>query len=219
MISDLAVAAACRWPQPLFLWFLRKTTGTQITPRQLQLIARTVQSRPGCNLLIFGLGYDSVYWQRLNRAGHTLFLEDDDAWIGVVLSETPGLNVERVTYETRLRDWRELTSRTEDLILALPEAIAQRPWDVIVVDAPAGWSDDSPGRMQSIYTASRLCRPGGTVFVHDCERDAEAFWCDHVFGPALFEQEIPGPRKHGWLRQYRSASGDPNQSTPHRIKG
>jgi hypothetical protein len=51
---------------------------------------------------------------------------------------------------------------------------------VIVVDAPAGYANhfeltgrEAPGRMKSIYMASKLVNKGGFVFVHDCDREVE----------------------------------------------
>lgn len=204
MTSDLAVAAALRFPHPISFWLLRKATGTQITPRQLQTISRAIRGRPNCRLLVFGLGYDSVYWHRLNRDGSTLFLEDNDSWIDVIRARSPELNVTRVSYWTQQKDWRSLTESRDALALELPEAVSQQPWDVILVDAPAGWGDHTPGRMQSIFTAGLLCDPLGTVFVHDCEREAEAYWCDLVFTPDRLLEVVAGERKHGWLRQYRA---------------
>lgn len=213
MISDLAVAAARRFPHPISFWLLRKATGTQITPRQLQTISQAIRDQSACKLLVFGLGYDSVYWHRLNRDGSTLFLEDDDAWIDVVRARSPELAVARVSYWTQQKDWRSLAECKDRLALELPEAVRQQRWDVILVDAPAGWGDHTPGRMQSIYTAGLLCGPGGTVFVHDCEREAEAHWCDLVFTPDRLLRVVAGERKHGWLRQYRPLANDSEAST------
>jgi len=208
MVADVAAALASRYPLAVAFWWLRKATGTQITARQLQAITREVRSRAGCNLLVFGLGYDSVYWHRLNHRGHTLFLEDNDEWIESIRSRYAELAIERVNYWTRQRDWRTLNESGERLSLNLPDGIRQQRWDVILVDAPAGWHENTPGRTQSIYTAAELCDPDGTVFVHDCERAAEAFWCDLVFTPQRLLDQIEGKRKQGWLRQYRAVAPD-----------
>ena len=189
------------------LWFLRKSSGTQISARQLDQITRAIRRFPGCNFLVFGLGYDSTYWHRLNRNGLTVFLENNQEWIDRVSARVPGLNIEPVSYWTRQKDWKALSGRLDELVLDLPDELTRRPWDIVLVDGPEGWNDATPGRMQSICTAAALCRKGGIVFVHDCERAAEAFWCDHIFERELLEREIPGPRKQGWLRQYRSAGG------------
>jgi glucuronoxylan 4-O-methyltransferase len=208
MMSELIALVARHFSPPVLFWVLRKATGTQITVRQLRVITRAIVRKGRCNLLIFGLGHDSAYWNSLNRGGYTLFLEDDETWIGAVQARHPNLAIRPVSYWTKQRDWRVLADAGERLALELPDEITSRRWDVIIVDAPAGWSADSPGRFQSIYTAARLCDSAGTVFVHDCEREAEAFWCDLVLTPARLVTEIPGKRKQGWLRQYRASAAD-----------
>jgi rhamnogalacturonan II specific xylosyltransferase len=46
---------------------------------------RRVQETAGlCNLLIFGLGFDSVFWNDVNKLGSTVFLEDNQHWIDTV---------------------------------------------------------------------------------------------------------------------------------------
>jgi uncharacterized protein (TIGR01627 family) len=208
LISESVALVARRFTHPLLFWLLRKATGTQITVQQLRAITEAVVRKENCNLLVFGLGHDSAYWDRLNSGGHTLFLEDDEAWIGAVQAKHPSLAIRPVSYWTKQRDWQALADAGEQLSLELPDEITHRRWDVIIVDAPAGWSGDSPGRFQSIYTAARLCDSEGTVFVHDCEREAEAFWCDLVLKPERLVAEIPGKRKQGWLRQYRASAAD-----------
>ena len=59
------------------------------------------------------------------------------------------------------------------LALDLPPEIRETEWDVILIDGPAGYEDNSPGRMKSIYESSRLIRQGGSIFVHDQEREVE----------------------------------------------
>jgi len=58
-----------------------------------------------------------------------------------------------------------------------------------VVDGPAGYDNceeytgrEAPGRMKSIYMASKLVAQGGAVFVHDCERLAEQQYAERYLG-------------------------------------
>ena len=60
---------------------------------------------------------------------------------------------------------------------------------MIVVDGPAGHDDhekytgrEAPGRMKSIYMASRMVAPGGAVFVHDCDRLVEQQYANRYLG-------------------------------------
>eukprot|EP00976_Prorocentrum_cordatum_P022409 458345-Prorocentrum_minimum.AAC.6 len=76
-----------------------------------------------------------------------------------------------------------------DLLVTLPEEVANTHWDVILVDAPA------LVRYESIWTTKRLlegyctgydtCDTKGNVvhvLVHDCERLIEHVWSDALFG-------------------------------------
>jgi hypothetical protein len=57
-----------------------------------------------------------------------------------------------------------------------------------------------PGRMKSIYTASRLVAAGGHVFVHDCERPAEQAFAARYLGDDRLVVEVKG---RAILRGYR----------------
>jgi hypothetical protein len=87
--------------------------------------------------------------------------------------------------------------------MRLPSSVRDAPWDVILVDAPPGGLPSHPGRMQSIYEASRLVSLTGHVFVHDCHREVERVCTDRFLGPgmALIRDER--------LRHYRSAAERP----------
>lgn len=127
---------------------------------------------------VFGCGNDSQLWERLNSGGTTTFLEDDPDWASTVQSKLAASPVHLVTYGTRLSDWSRLLPRPEALEMDLPADVTGRKWDIILVDGPAGHKDDCPGRMKSIYAASRLVTPGGMIFLHDAERPAEAAYAD-----------------------------------------
>jgi SAM-dependent methyltransferase len=132
--------------------------------------------RPPMNLLVFGAGNDSIFWNKANRGGRTVFLEDEEAWFNRIQKKCPALEIYRVHYDTRVDEWQKLINHPEKLELKLPADIRETTWDTVLVDGPAGYAPDKPGRMKSIYEASRLVKPGGSVFVHDSEREAERVW-------------------------------------------
>jgi glucuronoxylan 4-O-methyltransferase len=74
----------------------------------------------------------------------------------------------------------------------LPVELGSRRWDVILVDGPAGYDDTQPGRMKSIYAASRLVAAGGRVFVHDCDRPAERAFTSRYLGDDRLFVEAKG---------------------------
>jgi glucuronoxylan 4-O-methyltransferase len=86
------------------------TTG--VTPQQskeeIMVTARVLSKRGPCNLLVFGLGHDSMMWAALNVGGKTMFLEEDATWIKETRKLHPSLRSVAVTYETRVSEAGEL---------------------------------------------------------------------------------------------------------------
>jgi hypothetical protein len=191
-------AASGRPPEPeaTFDRLLDAGSGMQLEVTELRPIVEAVQVRPGCRLLVFGCGHDSVFWEAVNGGGTTVFLEDDPAWADQVRPSLQRSTIHLVEYGTVLDDWPTLLHQPDRLGLDLPDEVTATPWDVILVDAPPGYPEhvrytgrEAPGRMKSIYTASRLVAPGGVVFVHDAERQIERIYADHYLGSdRLFER-------------------------------
>ncbi|MFN3746847.1 MAG: glycosyltransferase [Hyphomicrobiaceae bacterium] len=166
--------------------------GVQLEAAELRPIVSAIKERPGCSLLVFGCGRDSPFWEKVNRSGTTAFLEDNPEWAAQARARLTSATVHNIRYGTKLPQWRRLLNDPSQLGLDLPEEIRARKWDVILVDGPAGYSDSQPGRMKSIYTASRLVAPGGRVFVHDCERPAEQAFASRYLGDGRSYLEVKG---------------------------
>jgi len=161
-----------------YLESLRKKLGIQITSKQLQEIINTLEKKRPCNFLVFGLGNDTPLWNRVNKKGRTVFLENMKEWYDKVIEKNTKTEAYIVKYTTKRKNWKKLLKNKKKLFLKLPKEITEIKWDVILVDAPRGWRDDQPGRMQSIYMASKLIKKKGHIFVHDCWREVEAVYSD-----------------------------------------
>jgi uncharacterized protein (TIGR01627 family) len=173
--------------------------GVQLEAAELRPIATAITARPGCALLVFGCGRDSLFWEKINHGGTTAFLEDDPEWAADARAALATATVYSVRYDTKLTEWRLLLDSPSELAMDLPAEVGSRPWDVILVDGPTGHKDTEPGRMKSIYAASRLVAPGGRVFVHDCERPAEQAFVSRYLGDHRRFVEAKG---RGTLRGY-----------------
>lgn len=180
--------------------------GIQMQPPELETIVQAIRSRPGCSLLVFGCGNDSVFWEGVNRDGTTAFLEDDPAWAEKVRPRLKTGKVYLVKYGTKLSEWVSLLHASDRLELDLPELVSSKRWDVIVIDGPAGYDNhehyfgrEAPGRMKSIYMASKLVAPGGCVFVHDCERLVEQNYAAQYLGTSRLFVTVRG---HAVLQGY-----------------
>ena len=163
--------------------------GIQMELPELRAVIAAIRSRPGRSLLVFGCGNDSVLWEKVNGEGETAFLEDDADWADRIRPKLARARIYPVAYGTTLSEWRSLLKSPGRLELALPDSVGARRWDVILVDGPAGYGDYekygarvSPGRMKSIYMASKLVAPGGIVFVHDCDRAVERSYAARYLG-------------------------------------
>ena len=201
-----------RWPSHFTISVMRTLNGIQLSPEQLQLISTTIRGKAPCRLLVFGLGNDSVFLQNLNRGGITIFIEDDRGWFHKITTRSKGLTAFLVDYTTQRKDWRMLLEHPSLLSMSLPHDVENEEWDVILVDAPSGWDDQTPGRMVSIFLSSRLVKGSGDIFVHDCNREVEAVYCNSFLKNENLKTEIEAPV--GSLRHYHMA----NRSTwPHTL--
>lgn len=137
-----------------------------------------------CNFLVFGLGQDAFLWQEINKTGRTLFLEDDKDWIGQFSQSN--LEIVSVDYTTESKDHESIGFDEKILEMKLPDSIRETRWDIIMVDGPLGHNPPrpykGPGRMQSIFEASRLLKPGGICIVDDMGRLIERTYSLEYFG-------------------------------------
>ncbi|CAM0874916.1 unnamed protein product [Alopecurus aequalis] len=212
------------------------------TAAELAVTARLLASRAPCNVLVFGgLGPDSALWAALNHGGRTAFLEEDAASIAEASARHPGLGLEshHVAYQTTLADADELlglrgspdcASSPKDHSLSsdhfesspcklamrgLPAAFYETEWDVIIVDAPAGWVPEAPGRVGgAIYMAgmaARARRPGSgetDVMVHGVDRKVEDSFSRAFLCEGYIKEEV-GRLRHLAIPSHRGKEGTP----------
>lgn len=181
-LTQTGLTAYRQWPLSAFVPMIREGSGIILTTREINAIRSAVLDKAPCNFLVFGLGNDSPLWHLTNLSGKTVFVEDNPEWRERVVSQHPELDVAMTSYSTRRSEWEEYLDATDTLRMNLPEDISTVTWDVVLVDAPAGWKPEMPGRMQSIYETVRLTRPGSDVFIHDIDRTVEDVYSKRFFG-------------------------------------
>ena len=151
---------------------------------QYWCLGRYFLSKTGSKILVFGLGYDSFLWKRLNGNGKTIFLEDIDDWISQFRGS--GLDIRKIKYNTKVEDGAQYGFYDKILELNLDDDILNTKWDIILVDGPLGhqpprpWA--GPGRMSSLFMAHKLSCPGTTVIVDDYSRPIEKKYSTAYFG-------------------------------------
>ena len=148
----------------------------QIGSDQVNIIANAIRGRaPGCNLLVFGAGYDSALWEKINYDGYTLVVEHHPEWCRNMAQFA---NVKPISYpEISVRDSLPINIENMEKY-DVPRILKEKSWDVIIVDSPPGYTDTDPGRSFSIYWASRISGAHTHIFVDDYERPVEKCYAD-----------------------------------------
>lgn len=182
---------------------------SNITPQQTKeemMVTVNILSRRGpCNFLVYGLGFDSPLWQALNYGGRTVFLEEDPSWIAQMMEAHPTLETYAVNYTTTLSEADDLLAYVQEhrdicmpvemnllkskcklVLKSLPEHLYGVKWDVIMIDAPRGYSPEFPGRMTAIYTSALMARAALRdqsidILLHDVDRPVESTFSTEFF--------------------------------------
>jgi hypothetical protein len=200
-LAQMVTKLAGRTGWVFLVKFMRRLTGTQVTVEQMLAILEVIRAHKNPNLLVFGVGNDSLFWMNANSDGRTVFIEDDDFWLRKIQKRIPGIEAYLVSYHTKIEQWKALLGSPEQLSMEFPNDISKITWQIVFVDAPTGWGEGTTGRMKSIYAGRQLVEKGD-VFVHDCEREVEIAYCDAILKPENFVKEIQASDS-GYLRHYR----------------
>lgn len=154
---------------------IRKKLNFQLQATEIYEIIKSLK-KP-VNLLIFGIGNDSIFWHRYNKHGKTIFLEDDIEWRENIINKYPEIKSFIIDHDSDISQWKELIDEPKRLYLKLPKEVKDTMWDVIIIDGPKGFKG-YPGRMKSIFMSSRLIKKNGDIFVHDSGRIVEKKYSD-----------------------------------------
>ena len=155
----------------------------QISEGQTQVILAAIALiGSGCRLLVFGCGNDSALWHRANKNGKTVFVEHNEQWVDVVKTKFEYLDIRRHTYETTV--FSSLPIDEESLQAhEMPSFMTEEQWDIIIVDAPDGYRQKSPGRSLPIYWTSIVAAQSTQIFIDDYQRPLEEAYAKHFVEP------------------------------------
>ncbi|MGI9357982.1 MAG: hypothetical protein ACR2ON_01105 [Paracoccaceae bacterium] len=127
----------------------------------------------GKKMLVFGLGYDSLFWHHATK-GETYFVEDDEDFI--FFNKDLLKNIIPYNYHgTSVSKSLDFLKNPSDYYSLSPpiELIKLAPYDVIFVDGPKGFRGDLPGRLHPIKWSSNLINNRGSIYIDDAERELE----------------------------------------------
>ncbi|KAH1112182.1 hypothetical protein GLYMA_04G195900v4 [Glycine max] len=175
-----------------------KHPNSTLTEKEFKVLSNLVALKSPCNLLIFGFQPQYLTLSSMNAPGSTIFLYDHDDMIAKVATNSNNTQTYQLGYNVPSKKAFNLLkharqnqacapsyptqllqkSKCKFALRNLPSEVYEKKWDIIVVDGPKGDSPESPGRMDSIYTASVLARAGNVsdVVVHDIDRMIEKWF-------------------------------------------
>ncbi|XP_068657218.1 protein IRX15-LIKE-like [Aristolochia californica] len=204
-----AAASGVRYPSQLpdhvfdtLVHYAASNVTNKMPVEDLKSVSDVIKKLAPCNLLVFGLGYETLLWRALNHNGRTVFLDESEYYIAKFEEKYKKIEAYDVQYTTKVNQMWELLESTKEQIRNdcrpvqnllfsdcrlgindLPNQLYEVDWDVILVDGPRGYYPSAPGRMSAIFTAGVLARSkkgkkGTHVFVHDFDREVERIFSD-----------------------------------------
>lgn len=202
ILNETDVWDAPNCTKPPLREFVHYPSGGELSKGQVEMILNSMPYV--ANLLIWGAFPDIVFWNETTM-GRVVVLEDQTRQFenGTVVVDHyramyPDMEVYGVEYTTKNTDeTAKLYSKNslfwQELQMDLPESLSRTHWHTIVVDSPAAYDINTPGRYQSLYMSRELARGSvlsandtavTSIFVDDHEREHEA-----TFSALLFDKK------------------------------
>jgi hypothetical protein len=140
-------------------------------------------------ILVFGLGYDSKIWYHANEKKNIWFVESNESYIKLNDFIDPTYII-RYKYENITLKKSFSLSTVDIEKYKLPENILQNaPYDLILVDGPTGFNDNTPGRLLPIYWSSKyLSKENTIIYVDDAERNLEKYCINKFLNGTQFNK-------------------------------
>lgn len=127
-------------------------------------------------VLVFGLGHDSKLWYHANDRKNIWFVESNDDYIKLCDYMEPQYVIKYNYSGLTVKNSFTMTQQEIDKYQIPEEILKNAPYDLIIVDGPAGFNDVVPGRLLPIYWSSKyLSKKGTFIYVDDSERKLENF--------------------------------------------
>lgn len=136
---------------------------------------------PSCDLLVFGTANIECLYT-YNRKYNTIFIEDSIDDHNKARSLCPDAAIVMVKYNIKVKDWKKLLNSPDKLYMIIPYVVSDYTWDIIIVDGPRNNEPDDPGRMSSIYMASRLVKNNGNIFITESNNNIESIYSSKYIG-------------------------------------
>ena len=162
---------------------LIEDTHCMIPPHQRRTIRDLIHRKgDSCNMLVFGVGGDTVLWNSLNT-GHTQFIEHDEDWARLIAKQNPMASILQYKFRTKCDPLKPIQEQPEIdenelATFPMPSELTAHKWDIILIDGPSGFDDACPGRMLPIYWSSLISDNTCDIFVDDYSRPIEFIYAN-----------------------------------------
>lgn len=166
---------------------------------QYRYIAERLIADADANLLVFGLGHDAFLWSHCVQ-GRVAYVEDNSTYLTTAPAES---RVILYRYDSQVGKWVDVPA---------PPSLISSSWSYVLVDGPAGFGPNSPGRQIPITWAGQLATRH--VFVHDYERPWEREVCDTILGQPVDIVKSTGHRRGDLAVFDLTAASSKNQEIP-----
>ena len=130
--------------------------------------------KPNTKLLVFGLGYDSKMWYEYNNK-NTYFVENNDEYIKLNEKSIAADHIIKYNYTTTCATCMSLSDEQIKKSTIPDSLLKLAPFDIILIDGPAGCAPHLPGRLIPNYWSTVLCKSGGLIYVDDSSRPIEKY--------------------------------------------
>jgi len=131
-------------------------------------------------LLVFGLGYDSKMWYEGNNK-KTYFVENKKEYIDLNLNDIPSDNIIQYDYDTLVETSFNLTDNDINKYELDNKLKNLAPFDIIIIDGPEGWGNETPGRLLPCYWSTLLSKKGTIIYIDDANRKLENYCINKYF--------------------------------------
>jgi hypothetical protein len=138
-------------------------------------------------MLIFGLGYDSKLWYNLTN-NNTYFIEDNQKWIDFnkdidnknkIKYKYLNLNFKEIAHNKKIENY--INNILKNLEVN-DDLINLGKFDIILIDGPAGYSKEYPGRIIPCYLSKKYFSKKNTlIYIDDSKRIIEKFCINNFF--------------------------------------
>jgi hypothetical protein len=131
-------------------------------------------------LLVFGLGYDSKMWYEGNNK-NTYFVENKKEYIDLNINDIPIDNIIQYNYDTLVSTSLNLTDKDIIKYEVNNKLKSLAPFDIIIIDGPEGYNNNSPGRLIPCYWSTLLSKKGTIIYIDDANRKLENYCINKYF--------------------------------------